>query len=108
MTLYKDVEITLDEYAMGSSPPQKFAGQSIEIEVQPTRTTMGVDGHLSSWSEVSPVLWYGGTAKALKDIHRITIAASDGTVIFDGDVNRNYEQPADTPKGVRFNVFRGR
>ena len=107
MTLYKDVEITLDEYSTAGNPLKKFTGQTVEIELQPTRTTTGVDGRLSTWNEVSPVLWYERTAKDLNDIHRIKIVASDGTVIFDGDVNRNYEQPRDTPQGVRFNVFRG-
>ncbi|HEY0342106.1 MAG TPA: hypothetical protein VGC34_14970 [Steroidobacteraceae bacterium] len=105
MTLYKDVEITLDEYSSAGNPLKKFTGQAVEIELQPTRTVTGVDGRLSVWNEVSPVLWHRGTAKDLKDIHKITIVARDGTVVFDGDVNRHTDQPTDTPQGVRFNVF---
>ena len=97
-------DITLINNSNAGMLPKVFAAQTIESEAADRTIAQGVDGHLSAARHPSTVKWFGGSAADLTGVTRVQII-SDGVLLFDAELFRNFELPSDFSGGVQFQVL---
>lgn len=100
-------------HLIASNPPRKFAGQSCNIEHEPTIYSTGVDGKTTHARQPTNVLWYEGKAEWFGRnaaggvaITNVKIVAGDGTsLIDDWGLTTIPGVPRDVGNGVEFFVL---
>jgi hypothetical protein len=111
---HRSVEVTLIENSTVGNPPRKFAGQTCDIEHEPTIYSTGVDGITSHARQPTRVLWHEGKAEwfgrnpasGLMAVTNVKIVASDGrSLIDDLPLCTNRGVPRDVGNGVEFFVL---
>ncbi len=102
MILYKPVEVAV---TVAGSESQSLTGQTVELDREPDTIEMGVDGKMSVGHHLWTIIWHDKTADDLKaQFINVKITRSDGLILVNGPVNRNFEAPHNVPSGVRFHV----
>jgi hypothetical protein len=99
------VNISLIENSTAGNLPKLFVAQEVEITHENDTAKQGVDGHISRASHPSKIVWFNGRADSLKNITDIKITQNSGNVLFDGELNTNYEMPRNIDNGVIFYVL---
>lgn len=69
---------------------------------RPLKTEMGIDGHMSTYFEPSPVFWKGGRLELLRGNYHVSIVNDrDGSLVFKGSICWN-RSPSETSEGLTF------
>lgn len=107
---YRSVEITLIGRSAADNP---FAGQTCDIEHEPTIYVTGVDGITSHARQPTKIIWHEGKAEwfgrnaatGLMAVTDVKIIASDGSPLIDAwALITNPGIPRNVEQGVEFFV----
>src|ERR1700680_3900155 len=111
--LHLAVEITLIENSTAGNPPNVLAGQTWEIEHEPTIHSTGVDGITSHARQPTKIVWHEGKAEwfgrnaatGMMAVTNVKIIASDYSPLIDGwELITNPGIPRNVDRGVEFLV----
>jgi hypothetical protein len=111
---HRSVEVTLIENSTAGNPPRKFAGQTCDIEHEPTIYSTGVDGITTHARQPTKVHWHEGKAEwfgrnaatGLMAVTNVKVVASNGVALIDGwELITNPGVPRDVGNGVEFFVL---
>jgi hypothetical protein len=112
--LHRSVEVTLIENSTVGNPPRVFAGQTCDIEHEPTIYSTGVDGITSHARQPTKIIWHEGkvewfgrnAASRLMAVTNVKIIASDDSPLIDAWVLiTNPDIPRNGARGVEFFVL---
>jgi hypothetical protein len=98
-------DITLIENSSAGNPPKTFVDQMVDIRRVADTFHPSADGIISTAKHPSTILWYGGNVSDFEHITNVQIVASDGTMLVDAEILRNFEQPHAITGGVQFQVI---
>lgn len=97
--------ISLIENSTAGNLPKTFDAQEVEITRQSDTVIQGVDGHISTASHPSKIIWFNGRADSLRNITDIKITKNNGNLLIDGQLNTFSGIQRDIDNGVVFYVL---